>query len=157
MSSQLAGWAKSNDDQWSMIIYSFLVSLSLSTLARTVRVCYYMPWLQSLDEWQSLPNSNKRNLTMLWVHKGIELVVGLICPLSSRLSRFASTARRAPLQIRAEVFLYCLPLKCSTLRQSKKLDNEFLVSKQRRAIQWRLHRVLVIQFNILFLILCIYA
>jgi hypothetical protein len=86
---------------------------------------------------------------MLWVRKGIELVADLICHLPSRLSRFASTAMRASLQICAEVCLYCLPLKCSTLRQSKKLDNEFLVSKQRRAIfNVVLHRVLVIQFDI---------
>jgi hypothetical protein len=71
---------------------------------------------------------------MLWVRKGIELVAGLICPLPSRLSRFASIAGRAPLQICADVFLYGLPSKSSTFRQSKKLDNEFLVSKQGRVI-----------------------
>ena len=40
----------------SLSICSFLVLLSLSTLAQTVRVCYYMPSLQSLDEWQSVSN-----------------------------------------------------------------------------------------------------
>jgi hypothetical protein len=32
---------------------------------------------------------------MLWVRKGIELVADLICPLPSRLSRFASTQASA--------------------------------------------------------------
>ena len=40
----------------SLPICSFLVLSSLPTLAHTVRVCYYMPSLQSLDEWQSLLN-----------------------------------------------------------------------------------------------------
>jgi hypothetical protein len=38
--------------------------------------------------------TNEIRQWMLCVRKGIELVAGLICPLPSNLSRFASTARR---------------------------------------------------------------
>ena len=58
-----------------------------------------MPSLLSLDEWQSLPNfaqtkSDPMNAVGLQ-KESIELVAGLIC----QPSRFASTARRAPLPI----------------------------------------------------------
>jgi hypothetical protein len=114
-------------DQWSSTAFwCHYHYLRWHKLFEYVIICLrYSPWTSG-NLFQTL---HERNLTMLWVRKGIELVAGLICPLSSRLSRFASTARRAPLQICAEVFLYCFPLKWSTFRQSKKLGNEFFSFK----------------------------
>ena len=122
--------------------WMYLLSSCQTALTQTVRACYCVPLLQFLDKWQSLPNfalqtkSDDECCAFAKESSWWQLMAGHICPLLSRLSRFVSTVNRAaPLQICAEVFrLYCLATKWSTLRQSKKLDNEFLVSKQQRVI-----------------------
>jgi hypothetical protein len=83
-------------------------------------ICYYMPSLLSLDEWQSLPNfaqtkSDLMNAVGLQ-KESIELVASLIY----QPSRFASTARRAPLQIFAARSFYTVCHRNVRLRSSLK-------------------------------------
>jgi hypothetical protein len=105
-------------------------------LRLTVRVCYYMSSLQSLDEWQSLPNFAPQTTSddecCEFAKESSWWLVSFVLCLNSRLSPSTSTVSRAPLLQRS--FCGCLPSKWLTLRQSKILDNEFLVSKQRRVI-----------------------
>jgi hypothetical protein len=61
-SSQLAdcllihNWLIERNLMMNVSAFERFVTARLSTLPQTVRVCYYMPSLQSLDKWQSLPN-----------------------------------------------------------------------------------------------------